>query len=117
MQLNTAIAAEIRRGQTYWVDFDPTVGSEQAGRRPCVIVSPNAINRVTGARVVTVVPVTTKGEADAVRIPVTTGGISGFALIHQVRVLDRSRLDGVIGELHIRELVPILTRLQQYFQP
>ena len=44
------------RGEVYWVDLEPSVGSEANKRRPCVIVSRDASNRA--AATVTVVPVT-----------------------------------------------------------
>lgn len=117
MSTIVSVARTVRRGQVYWVVLDPIVGSEQAGRRPCIIVSPNAVNRIEGFPMVSVVPVTTKGEQDSVRLPVSTGGIVGFALVHQVRSLDKRRLETLSGELEPRELAPILTRLQQFFQP
>ena len=55
----------MRRGDAYWVRFDPTEGSEQAGTRPAVIVSRDAINR--HSPVVVVCPMTT-GAARASRL-------------------------------------------------
>ena len=46
-----------KRGNIYWVEFDPTVGNEQAGRRPAVVVSHNVGNEHSG--VVTVIPFST----------------------------------------------------------
>ena len=48
------------RGEVYWVDLDPAVGSEANKRRPCVIVSRNASNRA--ATTLTVVPITSSVE-------------------------------------------------------
>jgi mRNA interferase MazF len=51
----------VRRGEVYWVDLDPTRGSEANKTRPAVIVSNDAANRAAGRAgrgVVTVVPVT-----------------------------------------------------------
>lgn len=45
-----------RRGQIHWVDFSPALGSEQAGKRPAVVVSNDVANR--NSTVVTVVPLT-----------------------------------------------------------
>lgn len=49
----------MRRGEIWWVDLDPTRGHEQQGRRPVLIVSPDAFNRLT--RVPIVVPITSGG--------------------------------------------------------
>lgn len=53
----------MERGDIYWVSLDPAVGSEQARRRPAVIVSSNAANSAAerrGRGVITVVPVTSR---------------------------------------------------------
>lgn len=50
-----------RRGQIYWAEFSPTMGSEQSGRRPAVVVSSDASNR--GASVVVVAPITTNTKS------------------------------------------------------
>ncbi|MGL5138467.1 MAG: type II toxin-antitoxin system PemK/MazF family toxin, partial [Beijerinckiaceae bacterium] len=34
----------LQRGHVYWVDLEPTIGSQQRGRRPCVVLSADAIN-------------------------------------------------------------------------
>jgi mRNA interferase MazF len=55
----------MRRGDLYWVDLEPTVGSEAKKTRPAVIVSNEALNRVTertGRGAVTVVPVTSRTD-------------------------------------------------------
>jgi mRNA-degrading endonuclease toxin of MazEF toxin-antitoxin module len=59
----------IKRGDIWLVGLDPTAGHEQKGRRPVLIVSPEAFNRVTGVPVV---------------LPITSGGsfarTAGFAV-------------------------------------
>lgn len=59
----------IRRGDIYLVSLDPTAGHEQQGRRPVVVISPDAFNDLTGAPVV---------------VPITRGGsfarMAGFAV-------------------------------------
>lgn len=95
----------IRQGDIYWVSIYPpgTVGSEQSGRRPYVIVSRNALN---GDRTVVGVPLTSKlRKACAHRIQVpesqilpepgsTYKPVDSVALTDHVRVLDVSRLEG-----------------------
>lgn len=50
----------MKRGEIWLVGLDPSQGNEQQGRRPVLVVSPDAFNRVTGVPVV--VPVTTGGS-------------------------------------------------------
>jgi mRNA-degrading endonuclease toxin of MazEF toxin-antitoxin module len=108
-------APEIKQGDVYWVDIPPnqTVGSEQYDRRPYVIVSRTAINKV--CRTVVGVPLTTSvGPTKPIQHPlrvlipvreiVKDVGYSGeikisLAKTDQVRVLDKSRLGPRMGAL------------------
>ena len=49
-----------QRGDIFWLDMDPSLGHEQQGRRPGLIISPENFNRVTGVPIV--LPITTKGQ-------------------------------------------------------
>ena len=76
----------MRRGEIWLVGLDPTEGHEQKGRRPVLIVSPEAFNRVT--RVPVVVPITSGGNfARAAGFAVTLSG-AGIIRCDQPRALD-----------------------------
>lgn len=86
----------ISRGDIYFVDLDPTKGREQAGRRPVLVVSCDAINRQP--LVVTVVVGTnatniSRDYPTNIRIPASESGLSKDTvfLCFQVRSLDPSR--------------------------
>ena len=88
----------MRRGELWWVQFDPAVGIEIAKRRPAIIVSNDSANRNL-ARVV-VVPLTSNTDrqypGEAV---VTVNGKSSKAMADQLMAADKSRLKGRLGEL------------------
>ena len=93
-----------RRGEVYLVRLDPTEGSEQAGTRPAVIVSRDAINR--HSPVIVICPLT-----DAAHVPklypsdvlvrAPEGGLAkdSVVLTGQVRAIAKSRLLRRLGEL------------------
>lgn len=79
-----------------WVArLDPAAGHEQAGRRPVVVVSREAFN-ATGWRLCICVPLTTRDRGSPLHVAIAPpeGGVreASFALVDQVRSLDRSRL-------------------------
>ena len=96
----------MKRGDVYWADLVPRSGSEQAGRRPVILVSHDAFNQTPGWRSIIVVPMSTSGSQGrrgptVVELPAGSVGLSkaSFAVCHQVTTLDRSKLSKRIGSL------------------
>ena len=74
-------------GDLVWTDFDPTLGREQAGRRPALVVSPAAFTKNTG--IVLVCPVTSRVRAFPTSVVLPDGlPISGEILLSHLRSLD-----------------------------
>ena len=100
----------MKRGEVYIANMEPRSGSEQRGRRPVIVVSSNAFNRVAGWRSVIVVPVTTsraqvKRGPTGILLPAGSAGLSkeSTALCHQVTTLDRRKLLNKIGKLGAKQ--------------
>ncbi len=75
------------RGDVVWLDFTPQAGREQAGRRPAVVLSPGAYNRLVGLAVVC--PLTTRVKGYPFEVAVPPGRkATGVVLADQVRSLD-----------------------------
>ena len=104
------------------VDLQPRSGSEQTGRRPCIIVSTDAFNQTRGWRSITVVPLTSSDRWQ-VASPTTVlfaAGESGLpkkcaALAHQITTIDRNKLlGGKVGSLSEARLVELKDALENY---
>jgi mRNA interferase MazF len=99
------------RGAVVVVELDPTIGHEQRGMRPCIVVSDPDIIIDQRFPLVCVVPVTgTPGEG--LFYPPLAPGLSGlakksFALIDQLRSIDKRRIRRVFGELAQKEMAAI----------
>jgi mRNA interferase MazF len=93
----------IRRGDLFWVDLSPTKGSEQAGRRPVLIIQNDIGNEY--APTVIVAPLTTTRFTKGYPINVhVSRGIAGLKedstiLLSQIRTIDKSRLERKMGHL------------------
>ncbi len=99
----------MRRGDIYEANLNPAVGSEQAGRRPAIVVSRDAINK--SSPVVIVVPLTgaehcTKIYPSQVLLSAATEGLSkkSVALGEQVRAINKTRLGQRLGSLNELDL-------------
>jgi mRNA interferase MazF len=92
-----------KRGDVYWVNLDPVVGTEIRKTRPAVVVSNDSCNRY-GTRVV-VLPITSNTESlypgEAM---VEIKGKPGRALGDQIRSIDKSRLKARVGRLTADEM-------------
>jgi mRNA interferase MazF len=101
----------MKRGEVYWAELAPRSSSEQAGRRPVIVVSHDGFNETPNWRSIIVVPMTTsKSQAKrgptAIEIPAGSSGLArnGIAVCHQVTTLDRAKLARYSGTLS-RDLV------------
>ena len=87
----------VMRGEVYWVELDPTLGSEIQKTRPCLIISPDDMNAIL-PRVI-IAPITSKGQALGCRPEVLLMGRKGLILLDQIRTVDKIRLKAKIGDI------------------
>lgn len=89
--------AQARRGEVYWDNLAPTVGTEIQKSRPALVVSPDDMNAAL-PRVI-VAPITSKGQALGCRPALVFKGKSARILLDQLRCVDKARLLGKLGEI------------------
>jgi len=103
----------VKRGDVCWVILDPTKGSEQAGRRPGVVISPDSMNKTLNIRVI--VPLTTKTKEWPSRVNTSFQGEVGQAQCEQIRTVSLDRLEGPVEKISDLELVEILSTLKALY--
>jgi mRNA interferase MazF len=104
-----------RRFDVFLVTLDPTVGSEIQKTRPCVVVSPDEMNRFV--RTVIIAPMTTKGRAYPTRVSCTFEGVAGQVVLDQLRTVDKARLVKRLGRLDEQTQAEVLDGLSELFAP
>jgi mRNA interferase MazF len=104
------------RGDLVWLQFDPTSGHEQRGRRPALVVSPQAYNGRVGLALVCPVTTQVKGYPFEVALP-GSSKVSGVILADQPESLDwnarqAQRIEPASPEVVEEVLAKILTLLE-----
>ena len=107
------VGAEVRRGDIFLVDLNPTRGGEIRKTRPCAIVSPDELN--AHLRTAVVVPLTTGSHPYPFRVPCRFSGKNGHLVVDQVRTIDRERLQRRLGKLTPGTLTNVLAVLREMF--
>ena len=105
---------EIKRFEVYLISLDPTKGSEISKTRPCVVVSPDEMNR--HIRTVIIAPMTTKTRAYPSRVDCSFQGKHGQVVLDQIRTVDKSRLVERIGKLSAATCDKVSDVLVEMFQ-
>ena len=105
----------IRRCDIYLVGLAPTRGAKIRKTRPCVVVSPDEMNR--HLRTVVVAPMTSKGRNYPTRVPCRFKGKAGQVVLDQIRAVDSSRLVRKLGRLDPKACESILNVVSEMFAP
>jgi mRNA interferase MazF len=107
--------ARILRGDIYWAELDPTLGNEQAGRRPVMVLSQEVFNERSG----TVIAVALTSQRQKARFPLTLE-LSDKSLpkkswvkISQIRTLSTKRLGKKIGKASHEEIEAVVDGLNE----
>jgi mRNA interferase MazF len=101
------------RFDVYLVNLDPTVGSEIRKTRPCLIISPDEMNRHIAT--VIVAPMTTKGRPYPTRVPCRFQGKEGQIVLDQIRTVDKSRLVQKLGRISKSTQADVLDTISEMF--
>ena len=103
----------MNRFDVYLVSLDPTLGSEIRKSRPCVVISPDEMNRALAT--IIVAPMTSTIRNYPTRVPVTFQSKHGEVVLDQIRTADKQRLHKKLGSLRTNTGSKILDVLSQMF--
>jgi mRNA interferase MazF len=101
------------RFEIYYVNLDPTIGSEIKKTRPCVVISPNEMNH--NIATIIVAPLTSKLRNYPTRIPCKVEGKQGQIVLDQIRTVNKTRLIKKIDILNKTIQLKVLKLLKEMF--
>lgn len=109
------MALVVKRFDVYLVNLDPTAGNEMQKTQPCLVVSPDEMNRFI--QTVIVAPLTTGGPPYPTRVPCRFAGKDGQVVLDQLRTVDKTRLAKRLGRLSPAAQQATLAVLAEMFAP
>ena len=104
---------EIKQYQIIIVNLDPTVGSEIRKTRPCLVISPNEMNK--HLRTITIAPITSKSKDYMTRVKFEFEGSDNWIAIDQIRTIDLTRIVKIIGEIDLKEIRKVKSIIKETY--
>jgi mRNA interferase MazF len=107
------MAMVVNRFDVYLINLDPTVGSEIKKTRPCLVISPDEMNR--NIRTVIVAPMTSAGKDYPTRVSCKFKKKKGQIVLDQIRTIDKTRLIKKLGSINPETQLEVISVLQRLF--
>jgi len=95
------------------VNLDPTMGSEMKKTRPCVIISPDEMNKYLNT--IVIAPMTSSSKNYPTRLEINHDNKKGWIVLDQIRTVDRQRIIKNFGNLTDKEILRIKEILRETF--
>lgn len=95
------------------VNLDPTIGSEMKKTRPCIVLSPNEMNKYLQA--IVIAPMTSSSKPYPTRVEVKHKATKGWIAIDQIRTIDRIRIVKRFETLIDKEIERVKNVIQEIF--
>jgi mRNA interferase MazF len=105
----------VKRFDIFLINLDPTLGTEIQKTRPCLVISPDELNRPV--QTVIIAPMTTKGHSYPTRVACRFQGKQGQVVLDQIRTVDKARLVKKLGRLDAKTQTEVLKVLGEMFAP
>jgi mRNA interferase MazF len=104
---------DLRQYQIVLVNLEPTIGSEMKKTRPCVIISPDEMNKYL--QTIVIAPMTSSSKPYPTRVEVRHNKTKGWIVLDQIRTVDRQRIIKVLATLVDKEMSAVKMVLKQTY--
>lgn len=104
---------DLKQYQIVLVNLDPTVGSEMKKTRPCVIISPNEMNKYLDT--IVIAPITSSSKNYPTRVEINHDKKTVWIVLDQIRTVDRRRIIKILGNLSEKKFKKVKEVLRELF--
>ena len=102
---------EIKQYDVYLINLNPTIGSEIKKTRPCIVISPDEMNR--NIQTIIIAPMTTKSHGYPTRVKITFKRKTGWIVLDQIRTVDSKRLVRRLGRVADDTITKVKTIIKE----
>ena len=95
------------------INLEPTLGSEMKKTRPCVVLSPNEMNKYL--QTIVIAPLTSSSKPYPTRVEIEQNILKGWIVLDQIRSVDRIRFAKLLGKLTEKEIYKIKSILKKTY--
>ena len=95
------------------VNLDPTIGSEVKKTRPCLIVSPNEMNKYL--QTIVIAPITSSSKNYPTRVEINNKETKGWIMIDQIRTIDKKRIIKIVEGISENEIWSVKNVINETF--
>ncbi len=103
----------VKQYEIYLIKLDPTQGSEIKKTRPCIIISPNEMNKYLDT--IVIAPLTSSIRNYPTRVTINFQNRIGQIVVDQIRTVDKSRLVKKLGSLNRTSIQQVKSVIKQAF--
>ena len=104
---------EVTQYQVVLVNLNPTIGSEMKKTRPCVIISPDEMNKYL--QTIIIAPITSSSKSYPTRVILKNTKVKGWIVLDQIRTIDRQRVIKALGVLTEKEILNVKSIIRETF--
>ena len=104
---------ELMQYQIVLVNLEPTIGSEMKKTRPCIIISPNELNKYL--QTIVIAPMTSNSKSYPTRVEIKHNKTKGWVVLDQIRTIDRQRVVKCFDFLTEKEIIKIKSTIQEIY--
>ena len=104
---------EINQYDVFWVALDPTTGSEIGKTRPCVVISPDDMNKYL--KTIIVAPLTSTVKNFPSRVNIVFDETKGMIALDHIRSVSKERIEKYCGKLRVSEAKAIREKIREMF--
>lgn len=104
---------EIKQYQIVLINLDPTIGSEMKKTRPCVVISPDEMNR--HLQTIVIAPMTSSSRPYPTRVEIKHNKTKGWVVLDQIRTVDRRRIVKTFQSLTEKEIFKVKLVVQKTY--